>query len=105
MGIMVPLFKKEDRVNLDNYRGVVLLVMASLVLAKRLVWWTEHLGLVGENQLDFWKGRSTVDMVQIMVRMQEDVEDCRRRVAVGAGGRRVAGGETVGSAEGISESQ
>ena len=89
MGIMVPLFKKGDRANLNNYRRVVLLAMASRVFArvsaKRLAWWTEHLGLVEKNQSGFRKGRSTADTVQIIVRMQEDVEDSRK-VAAGEGG-------------------
>ena len=42
VGGMVPLFKKGDREDRNNYRGVVLLAMASRilarVLAKRLAW-------------------------------------------------------------------
>ena len=84
VGGMVPLFKKGDREEKNNYRGVVLLAMASRilarVLAKRLAWWAEKVGLVDENQAGFRKGRSTADIVQIMGRIQEDVTDCRRRV-------------------------
>ncbi|KAI8486755.1 hypothetical protein Bbelb_355030 [Branchiostoma belcheri] len=83
-GIMVPLFKKGDRKDVNNYRGVCLLSMCSRVLArviaKRLSWWAEWLGLLDDNQAGFRKGRSTADVVQMMVRMQEDVADCKRRV-------------------------
>ena len=83
VGGMVPLFKKGDREDRNNYRGVVLLAMASRilarVLAKRLAWWSEHMGLLDENQAGFRRGRSTADVVQIMGRIQEDVEDCRKR--------------------------
>ena len=84
VGIMIPLFKKGDRNDKNNYRGVCLLSMGSRILgrvmAKRLGWWAEHLGLLDENQAGFRKGRSTADVVQMMVRMNEDVGDCKKRV-------------------------
>ena len=111
MGIMMPLFKKGDKANLDNYRRVVLLVMASQVLArvlvKRLGWWTEHLGLVEVNQSGFWKGRSMADTVDY----GENTGGCGRlqEKSGGEGGEGVesgvAEGKAVGSAEGVSESQ
>ena len=80
---MVPLHKKGDREDKNNYRGVVLLAMASRilarVLAKRLAGWAESMGLFDENQAGFGSGRSTADVVQVIGRMQEDVTDCRRR--------------------------
>ena len=82
-GQMVPLFKKGDRNCKDNYRGICLLSMGSRILARvmasRLRWWSEHLGLVDENQCGFRPGRSTADATQIMVRIQEDAVDLRRR--------------------------
>ena len=81
---MVPLFKKGDKNDRNNYRGVCLLNMCSRILArviaKRVSWWSEWLGLLDENQAGFRKGRSTADVVQMMVRLEEDVVDCRRRV-------------------------
>ena len=83
VGIIVPLFKKGDRNEAKNYRGVCLLAMGSRVLArvvsKRIGWWAEHLELLDENQAGFRKGRSTADVAQIVIRIQEDVEDCKRR--------------------------
>lgn len=83
VGLMVPLHKKGDRNDRNNYRGVCLLSMCSRVLgrvlAKRLGWWAEHLELLDENQAGFRKGRSTADVTQMMVRIHEDVEDGRRR--------------------------
>ena len=83
-GIIVPLFKKGDRKSVNNYRGVCLLSMCSRVLArviaKRVACWAECLGLLDDNQAGFRAGRSTADVVQMMVRMQEDVDDCMRRV-------------------------
>ena len=83
-GVMVPLFKKGDRNDRNNYRGVCLLAMGSRVLArvlaKRLGKWAERLGTLDDNQAGFRTGRSTGDAAQILIRMQEDVEDYRRRL-------------------------
>ena len=81
---MVPLFKKWDRNDRNNYRGVCLLAMGSRILArilaKRLGIWVERLGLLDDSQPGFRIGRSTGDAAQILIRMQEDVEDYRRRL-------------------------
>ena len=86
-GIMIPLFKKGSRMDVNNYRGICLLSMCSRVLArviaKRIGWWSEWLGLLDENQSGFRKGRSTADVVQMMVRVEEDVVDCKRRTNEG----------------------
>ena len=70
VGVMVPLHKKGDRNDRNNYRGVCLLAMGSRILgrviAKRMGWWAEHLELLDENQAGFRKGRFTADVVQIM---------------------------------------
>ena len=83
-GTVVALFKKGDRNEAGNYRGVCLLAMGSRVLArviaKRLRWWAEHLGLMDESQAGFRRGRSTADATQMMVRVNEDVNDYRKRV-------------------------
>ena len=83
IGQMVPLFKKGDKNNANNYRGVCLLAMASRILGRvmagRLRWWSEHLGLTDENQNGFRPGRSTADATQIMMRIEEDAEDLRKR--------------------------
>ena len=83
VGLMCALFKKGDRLEKKNYRGVCLLAMGSRVLArilsKRLRWWAEHMELLDENQCGFRCGRSTADVAQIVVRMNEDVCDYRKR--------------------------
>ena len=72
-GVIVPLYKKGDREDPGNYRGVCLLGMGSRILARviarRLGWWAEHLNLLDENQAGFRKGRSTADVTQMMVRI------------------------------------
>ena len=82
-GQVVPIHKKGSRNDRNNYRGVCLLAMASRILARvlasRLRWWAEWMGLLDDNQAGFRQGRSTADATQVMVRMEEDVMDYRRR--------------------------
>ena len=82
-GVIVPLFKKGDRGDVNNYRGVCLLAMGSRILAriiaKRVGVWAETLKVLDENQAGFRRGRSTADIVQVMVRIEEDTRDWKRR--------------------------
>jgi hypothetical protein len=84
VGIVVPLHKKGDRNLRDNYRGVVLLAMGSRILARimanRIRIWAEKLDLFDDDQSGFRKGRSTADATQVMIRIQEDATDLRRRM-------------------------
>ena len=43
----------------------------------------EHLDLLDENKADFRKGRFTADVFQIIMRIQEDVTDCKRKMNEG----------------------
>ena len=83
VGHMIPIYKKGDRDDRGNYRGVVLLAMGSRILARivasRARWWAEKLGLMDENQAGFREGRSTADATQLLTRIQEDVADYRKR--------------------------
>ena len=71
--------------NVNNFRGVGLQMIGCKVLArviaKRVAWWAEHLGLLDENKAWFMKARSTTDFLLIMVRIEEIVleEQIRRR--------------------------
>ena len=84
VGIVIPLHKKGDRNDPNKYRGVCLISMGSRILARiladRVRIWAEHLGLLDDNQSGFRAGRSTADSTQIMVRMQEDSTDLRKRM-------------------------
>ena len=84
LGLVIPLFKKGDRNNANNFRGVVLLAMGSRVLgriaADRLRIWSENLHLLDDDQSGFRKDRSTADVTQIMYRILEDTEDLVRRL-------------------------
>ena len=86
IGLVIPLFKKKGGINdKNNYRGVCLLAMGSRILARvmaeRLRIWAEAMGLLDEEQAGFRKGRSTADVTQVMIRIQEDTVDLRKRMA------------------------
>ena len=79
IGLVIPLYKKGDRNNANNYRGVCLLAMGSRILAIRLRIWTEKINLVDDDQAGFRQNRSTADITQIMFRIQEDTKDLLKR--------------------------
>ncbi|XP_075241686.1 uncharacterized protein LOC142336661 [Convolutriloba macropyga] len=78
IGQIVALFKKGDRKECGNYRGVCLLSMLSRILArilgKRLRNWTEKLQVLHQNQNGFRPNRSTADATQVITRIQEDMQ-------------------------------
>jgi hypothetical protein len=87
-GLVVPLFKKGDRADPKNYRGICLLSLATRllarVLASRLRRWAEAVGVMGEWQQGFRAGRSTADAAQMFFRLQEELQrEYRGRTAEG----------------------
>ena len=85
IGQVIPLFKKGDRNNVNNFRGVCLLPIGSRIVARivadRLRLWAEDMILLDDDQAGFRKDRSTADVTQIMVRIQEDSRDLFKRAA------------------------
>ena len=66
-----------------NYRGVVMLAMGSRIHARffenRFEVVGKHLQLLHDNHKEFRQGRSSADATQILARMQEDMEDIKKR--------------------------
>ena len=91
VGNVIPLFKKGDKDNPGNYRGICLLSMGSRILARvladRLRLWSEDMDLLDDDQAGFRKERSTADGTQIMLRIEEDTVDLRARM--------IANGDTI----------
>ncbi len=83
-GVIIPLFKKGYKNNTINYRGICLASMGTKVLdrvmADRLRIWAEKLNLLDDEQSGFRWGRSTIDKTKIMIRIQEETVDLRRRM-------------------------
>jgi hypothetical protein len=65
--IIVPIFKKGDDQNPDNYRGISLLSVVSKVftsiLNKRLYRWAEEENKISKEQAGFRKSYSTIDHI------------------------------------------
>ena len=82
-GLIVPMFKKGDRNDPNNYRGVCLLSMGRRIVARivstRLTKWAEDMQLLDDDQSGFRSGRSTADATQVMMRLQEDGIDLKKR--------------------------
>ena len=64
-GIIVPLFKKHDPNDVNNYRGITLVSCFSKIftgiLNNRLKNWAENNSIISDSQFGFRKGRSTTD--------------------------------------------
>lgn len=63
--VVIPLFKKGDTADLNNYRPISLLSVFSKIIEKivkvRLVSFLNSINFLGENQYGFVEGRSTED--------------------------------------------
>ena len=69
-GLLSPLYKRGNRLNPDNYRGITLLSvpgkLLTRVLNNSLDSWAENYRIYVEAQNGFHKGRGTVDSISIL---------------------------------------
>lgn len=69
-GVIVPVPKKGDLTDVNNYRGITLTSIFSKlyshILDSRLRSWTEENSIMNDNQFGFREGRSTVDCIYIL---------------------------------------
>ncbi|XP_075248353.1 uncharacterized protein LOC142341314 [Convolutriloba macropyga] len=98
IGQIVALFKKGDRNECGNYRGVCLLSMLNRIIArilgKRLRIWTKKFQVLDQNQNGFRPNRSTADATQVITRIQEDMPFVKKRRSETGGN--VKCGDSVG---------
>ena len=70
IGVIVPLFKKGDRNNVNNYRGISLLnifgKIFTSILNERLTIWAENNDIRADCQAGFRKNHSTVDNIFVL---------------------------------------
>jgi hypothetical protein len=61
--IIVPAYKKSDKTDCSNYRGISLLSTTYKILSSILVWrLTQYVGkIIGNHHCGFWLNRSTSD--------------------------------------------
>ena len=68
--IIVPLFKKNDPNDINNYRGITLVSCFSKIftgaLSNRLNKWAENNDVLSDSQFGFRKGRSTTDAIFVL---------------------------------------
>ena len=69
-GVIVPLHKKGDKNDANNYRGITLVSCLSKiftsVLNKRIVTFCNDNNVISDAQFGFQKGKSTVDIIIIL---------------------------------------
>jgi exonuclease III len=69
-GIIIPLYKKGDKDDVTNYRGITLLSnlgkLFTAVLNERINKWSDNNNIVSDAQFGFRKGRSTIDAVFVL---------------------------------------
>jgi hypothetical protein len=63
--VIVPIYKKGDKTDCSNYRGISLLSAAYKILSNiLLVRLTPHVSeIIGDHQCGFRRNRSTVDQI------------------------------------------
>ena len=80
--VIVPIYKKKDKLNCSNYRGSSLLTLAGKVfcsiLHKRIQSQTES--ILAESQAGFHPGRSTIDQLFTLRQIAEKNNEKRRLV-------------------------
>jgi len=73
IGLIVPLFKKGDKMKCENYRGIILLnvtyTILSSVILERLKEYSEEIS--GEYQCDFRPQRRTTDQLVVVRQILE----------------------------------
>ena len=73
--IILALYKKKDRAQCGNYRGISLIAHAGKILlkiiARRLSGYYERVGILLEEQSGFRPNRSTTDMMFVIHRLRE----------------------------------
>ena len=84
---IVPIFKKGDPSNPDNYRGICLASIFSKVftsiITKRIQNWAEYENIIDEEQAGFRKGYTTIDNMFILQGIIHKYLTRKRKLYVG----------------------
>ena len=70
-GIIVPIYKKGNKADVNNYRGITILSCLSkiftIILNRRITSISEENNLISDSQFGFRKGKSTVDALFVLL--------------------------------------
>jgi hypothetical protein len=80
--IVIPLYKKGDKMSCNNYRGISLLNTAYKVFSKVLLGRLEPLAeeCIGSYQCGFRKGKSTIDQLATIEQLMEKKYEYRQKI-------------------------
>lgn len=83
-GVIVPLYKKGDRNDPSNYRGItwvnIIGKIFSLLLRNRINKWCEDKNILNDSQFGFREGRSTCDAIFVLHTIIQKVLSKRKKL-------------------------
>ena len=83
-GIIVPVFKKGNPDDTNNYRGITLVSCLSKlftsILNKRIIDWSEEHNVISDSQFGFRRGRSTTDAIFLLQSLIQKVLNQKERL-------------------------
>ena len=85
-GIIVPVHKKGNLNDVNNYRGITLTSIfskiLSMVIDTRLRKWANDNNVLHDNQFGFVKGKSTVDCIFVLTSIIDKTCETREKEIV-----------------------
>ena len=83
-GIIIPVFKKGNPDDANNYRGITLVSCLSKlftgILNKRIIDWAEENNVISDSQFGFRRGRSTTDAIFLLQSLIQKVLNQKGRL-------------------------
>ena len=83
-GVIIPIHKKKDKYDVNNYRGITLLSCFSKiftgVLDNKIMKWAEDNDILSDAQFGFRKNRSTVDAIFVLYVIMNKMLNKKRRL-------------------------
>ena len=75
-GVIIPIFKKRDMSDVNNFRGITLLSTLGKLFTKflnnRLTFWSDTYHIIFDSQAGLRKGRGTIDNIFIIQSIVDD---------------------------------
>ena len=85
-GIIVPIYKKDDKTNPDNYRGITLLSclgkLFTSIINDRITKFVENNNILSEVQAGFRKGYSTTEQIFNLKCLIDSIMNSKKKLFV-----------------------